>query len=329
MSLIFDALQRSEGERSGTDLVAPSAVTDLLQNIERQTLSEWEAAVQPAPADETEAAEHFAHLLPVATASETSVAPQVWPNDKEAGALVQFPSIRIPVPIPNRLICLTNSEGLVAEKFRFLGVRLRHLRRERTLKKVLITSTIPREGKSTVAANLACTLARKKQQRTLLLEGDVRRPFLSQMLGLVGKPGICEWLQGEYREISNIYHLEDLGLWILPAGTASSNPLELLQSGRLTALMEQLSTLFDWIIIDSPPVLPLADTSIWSRMADGILLVTRQGTTKKRQLQSGLEAIDQHKLLGALVNSSQSSLHSDNYYYYESAKVARSTDSEK
>jgi Mrp family chromosome partitioning ATPase len=82
--------------------------------------------------------------------------------------------------------------------------------------------------------------------------------------------------------------------------------------------MEQLEAWFDWIVIDSPPVLPLADTSLWSRLADGILLVTRKGTTEKQQLQRGLEAIEKSKLLGALVNSSANAAHSDYYQRYSS-----------
>jgi Mrp family chromosome partitioning ATPase len=78
--------------------------------------------------------------------------------------------------------------------------------------------------------------------------------------------------------------------------------------------MDQLAAWFDWIIIDSPPVLPLADTSVWSRLADGILLVTRQGTTDKRQLKRGLEALETKKLIGVLLNSSQSSDNRDYYY---------------
>jgi Mrp family chromosome partitioning ATPase len=81
--------------------------------------------------------------------------------------------------------------------------------------------------------------------------------------------------------------------------------------------MEQLAACFDWIIIDSPPVLPLADTSVWMRVADGILLVTRQGTTEKQQLQKGLEALDSQKLLGALLNGTMASAYSG-YYYHSS-----------
>ncbi|MGC2791954.1 MAG: CpsD/CapB family tyrosine-protein kinase, partial [Candidatus Sulfotelmatobacter sp.] len=178
-------------------------------------------------------------------------------------------------------------------------------------------STIPQEGKSTVAANLACTLARRKQQKTLLLEGDLRRPTLAARFGLGRIPGLCEWLSGQTEGI-NLYRLESLGLWVLPAGAAPQNPLELMQSGKLLPLMNQLEAWFDWIVVDSPPVLPLADASMWSRLADGILLVTRNGTTEKRQLKRGLEAIEKSKLLGALVNSSANAAHTDYYQRYSS-----------
>jgi capsular exopolysaccharide synthesis family protein len=322
MSLIFDALQRSEGERPGADLSALSSVTELLQRVEQhQAVSALEASLEPELGDATRrAGRDGSFVLQTAPSSNITDAPPVASepslNNKRPELFDEFQPLSISVASKSQLVCLTDGESLVAEKFRFLAVRLRHLQRERPLKRVLITSSIPREGKSTVAANLACTLARKKQQRTLLIEGDVRRPSLSQLFGLQGKPGLCDWLQGNDATMKDIYHLEGLGLWILPAGSASGNPLELLQTGRLSALMSQLTALFDWLIIDSPPVLPLADTSVWSRLADGILLVARQGITEKRQLQRGLEALDHQKLIGALLNSSHSSATSDHYYYY-------------
>jgi Mrp family chromosome partitioning ATPase len=142
------------------------------------------------------------------------------------------------------------------------------------------------------------------------------------MFGLGKNPGLCEWLEGERNLEASIYHLTGSGLWILPAGSTPSDALELLQSGKLSTLMNQLTTWFDWIIIDSPPVLPLADTSVWMRLADGILLASRQGTTEKRQLQRGLEAIEPKKLIGALVNSSTSATASD--YYYNPTGISRS-----
>jgi capsular exopolysaccharide synthesis family protein len=294
MSRIFEALQRSESERSGTTTAPPSLATELLQAVERKS----------------------GNLVPNDFATSELVA-----NDVDGSDLSQFQLLRVSLPPDSKLICLTAAESFGAEKFRFLGVRLRQLQQSRSLKKILITSTIPEEGKSTVSANLATILARKQQPKILLLEGDLRRPSLAKQFGLGSIPGLSEWLQGEPRPIQHIYRLEGPNLWFLPAGRPPENPLELMQSGRLSALLDQLSVWFDWIIIDSPPILPLADTSVWARLVDGILLVTREGTTKKRMLQRGLQALEQSKLLGAVVNSYSNTDHSNYYQRYSSGAV--------
>jgi capsular exopolysaccharide synthesis family protein len=295
MSNIFDALQRAESESSDGKSLTLTLATELLQAAEQKLRDSGTVLLPPA----TPASADAFDPIP----SET------------LGELDRYPVLPVSIREDSRLVALGKEGSLGAEKFRFLAVRLRQLRQSRPLKKVLITSTIPEEGKSTVAANLACTLARRKPQKTLLLEGDLRRPKIAAQFGLGTLPGLCEWLSGATPNI-NIYRLENLGVWLLPAGTAPQNPLELMQSGRLSPLMEQLEAWFDWIVIDSPPVLPLADTSLWSRLADGILLVTRKGTTEKQQLQRGIEAIEKSKLLGALVNSSSNASHSDYYQRY-------------
>ena len=117
-----------------------------------------------------------------------------------------------------------DKEGLAAEKFRFLGVRLRQLQQTRQLQKLLITSTLPEEGKSLVSANLAATLARRKQQKVLLLEGDLRRPVLSKQFGHPHIPGVTEWLYEGAGPINSIYYLDSLGFWFLPAGRPPGTP---------------------------------------------------------------------------------------------------------
>jgi capsular exopolysaccharide synthesis family protein len=301
MSRIFEALQRSESERSGTPLAPPALATELLEVVEREVsarVPDSSPAIELAPQDLAEVPPDY---------DETELAQ----ND-----LSQFQSLPVSLPPDTKLVCLTAPESFGAEKFRFLGVRLRQLQHTRPLKRLLITSTIPEEGKSTVAANLATILARRQQPKILLLEGDLRRPSLCKQFGLGRIPGLSEWLHGEPRTIKDIYRLEGPNLWLLPAGRPPDNPLELMQSGRLSELLNQLSGWFDWIIIDSPPILPLADTSVWARLADGILLVTREGITKKRMLQRGLQALEQSKLLGAVVNSSANTDHSNYYQRY-------------
>ena len=290
MSRLFEALRRSEPETFGFDFALPEPpVSELLKAAEVETLKPTEAE---AP-----------------NSAETQM--------PEFG---QFPSLPVSLPPGSRLVSLSGREesSLGAEKFRFLAVRLRQIRRGRDFKKLLITSTIPGEGKSTVSANLAVALAHRKKQTILLVDGDLRRPVLAQEFGLGDQAGLSECLRGEPRPITNIYRLETAGLWFLPAGRPPENPLDLMQSGRLSDLLDQLTTRFDWIVIDSPPVLPLADTSVWTRFVDGVLLVAREGTTEKRQLQRGLEALDQSKLLGMVLNSCTDGDHSSYYQRYSS-----------
>jgi capsular exopolysaccharide synthesis family protein len=274
MSRIFDGLQKLGAEQTGVeypDMV--SVATEVFEAPQDRTFS--------APADKAGIAES--------------------PLQAMEDAAPEFPSLEVALPPSSRLVFFTQPDGLAAEKFRFLGVRLRNLQRQRPLKKVLVTSTIPEEGKSMVSANLAGVLAKRKQ-RVLLLEGDLRRPVLAQQFGLQGLAGLGEWAQNGTPAVSNVYHLAGPGFWFMPAGSPLENPLELLQSGKVSYLMNQLSILFDWIVVDSPPLLPLADTTVWARMTDGTLLVTREGKTEKASLQRGLEMLPKSDLLGVVLN---------------------------
>jgi len=285
MSRIFDALKRSESERWGNDLgTPPESVTELLQAAEgRRIQQQIETLVPPA----------------------TGV---------EAFAFGSAPTLR-PAPSPEaRLVCLTDPGSMGAEKFRVLGLRLRHLRDKRKLRRVVVTGTAPEEGKSLIAANLALNQARSKVLKTLLIDGDFRRPSLAKRFG-VGEllPGLSECLRGERQLSEVVYQLEGSGLCFLPAGMAPENPLELMQSGRLQEFLDQLGTFFDWIIIDTPPIFPLADTTFWMKLADGVLLVVREEVSDKKLVQRAVEALDRATLLGVVVNSCT---YSEHKYYY-------------
>ena len=203
---------------------------------------------------------------------------------------------------------------MAAEKFRVLGLKLRHLRERRKLKRIVITSSIPEEGKSLIAANLALNQSRSKVLHTVLIDGDLRRPELGRRFGFNRNlPGLSEVLRGELRLSDVVYKLEGSGLWFVPAGVTPENPIEVMQSGRLQQILEELETFFDWVMIDTPPVLPLADTPLWMRLADGVLLVTREGVCEKKQLERTVEVIDRSTMLGVIVNSCDSN---EQKYYY-------------
>jgi capsular exopolysaccharide synthesis family protein len=286
MSRIFDALKRSEAERWGGDLLTPpESIAELLQAAEGRRVP------------------HTDELAP--------------PASMEAFAMGSGAVLR-PAPVPDaRLVCLTEPGSLGAEKFRVLGLRLRNLREKRKLKRIVVTGTAPEEGKSLIAANLAINQARSKVLKTLLIDGDLRRPTLAKRLGVGALlPGLSECLRGERPLSEVVYQLHDAGLWFLPAGLAPENPLELMQSGRLPEVLDQLGTFFDWIIVDTPPMFPLADTTFWMKLSDGVLLVVREGVSDKKLLQRAVDTVDRSILLGVVVNSCRSGEHKDYYSRY-------------
>ena len=299
MSRLFEALQRSEAERSGSPLPEiPSAATDLLQAAEAGEAQSASVRATRAAAEERPAAP-----LPEAPGATL----------EGLRSLQYFPTSE------GRLVSITQQDGLGAEKFRLLGVRLRNMRANRTLKRILVTSTIPEEGKSVVSANLALVLARGGRTRTVLVEGDLRRPTLANRFGLGKLPGLVDALAGNKSLNDVIYQLEPSGLCCIPAGHPPENPLELMQSGRAAAALTALSQFFEWIVVDSPPVLPLADTILWSKLVDGVVLVAREGKTEKRQLLKGLELLDHSRLLGVVLNASTSTDHKNYYQRYTPA----------
>ena len=300
MSYIFEALQRAEAERSGGSLPKEAdSVADLLQKVE----------------EEIDRKQSLSDLPPAAKL-----------ESPEAGS---FASAKMLLPAPaadSKLVCLTDQGGLAAEKFRLLGLKLRHLRERRKLKRIVITSSIPEEGKSLIASNLALNQSRSKILNTVLVDGDLRRPELASRFGFHRNlPGLSEVLRGERQLSEVVYKLEGSGLRFLPAGVTPENPIELMQSGRLQQLLEQLETFFDWIIIDTPPILPLADTPLWMKLADGVLLVTREGVCEKKQLERAMEVIDGSTMLGVVVNSCSSN---DQKYYYARYSSAAANDEE-
>jgi len=250
----------------------------------------------------------LAPASPAATLVDRSAADLGWSEIKSL-----LPAVRE----DSRVVMLTEANGLGAEKFRLLRARLRNVREQRQLQKLVITSAVPEEGKTLVAMNLAICLAKHTDEKILLLEGDLRKPTLGELLGNKSLPGIGEWFLREEPVNKFIYRFDDLQLWILPAGSAPEDPVNILQSARFLEVYKQLITCFDWIIIDAPPLVPMADVSFWSRHADGLLLVVREGHTPKTVLQKGLETLDNPKVVGVVFNDAHEveSAYYGNYYY--------------
>ena len=338
MSRIFDALRRSEEERKpGEESMLPAAMTNppvppaaaSSQVVpELPDLVDHVAATAP-PVDErlaelVRAARNSTHLpdfdveqftgqAPLAAEAPAPVAPVIEPQVD----LSQFQTVPLSAVASPRLVALSSERGLGAEKFRVLGARLSNIRLGKTLGVLQVTSSVVGEGKTLTSVNLAMTLAKRFDQKVLLAEGDLRKPAVCKMLGMTDRPGIGEWWEQPEKPISDyILRIGETGMCLLPAGDVS-HPASVLQSPRIAELLASLGRQFDWIIIDTPPLLPMADSNLWSRLSDGTLLVVRKGTVSRTALKKAVESLDNPKLIGIVLNDA-SDYDRVNYYdqYY-------------
>jgi len=226
-------------------------------------------------------------------------------------------SVIVDPSIGSRLVAIADPHSLGAEKFRALVTRLDNLRRQKELKSLQVTSSVAGEGKTLVSANLALTLA-QTGSKVLLVEGDLHKPSLTPLLELTDLQGMSHWWSQSDQGIADyIYRINQLSLWFLPAGTAHDQPSTILQSERFAEALLRLVGGFDWIIVDTNPLLPFADANLWSRLLDGMLLVVREGVASVKALKKGLEAIDNLNLVGVVLNdASEMDQSSYNAKYY-------------
>ncbi|MFZ0287236.1 MAG: CpsD/CapB family tyrosine-protein kinase [Terriglobales bacterium] len=202
------------------------------------------------------------------------------------------------------------------EQFRALRSRLYQAREKQPLKKVLITSALPKEGKSFVAANLAQALVRQQGQRALLIDADLRAARLHVSLGAAASPGLSEYLTNQVSEFKIIQKGTMENLFFMPSGCEVSNPSELLAGERLQSLLALLEPLFDWIIVDSPPAVPVTDASLLAKCCDGVLLVVRSDVTPFDLAQKARLEFGDEQLLGVVLNGVGSGSMPYHRYYY-------------
>lgn len=210
------------------------------------------------------------------------------------------PTFAIPEWPGARLVSWTQPNSLAAEKLRVIVARFK--RAPRCMRRVLVTSAVQGDGKSTVSVNLAITFA-SQGERTLLIDGDLHQPALASLLCVDGAVGFADWCKQTTPQTNLLQRAEGLPLWFLPAGSCQEQPLALLQSSQAAALMADLAHWFTWIVIDSPPIVPLADSNAWALLSDSILLVARHGRTPKKALIKSLESLDRSKLFTVVMNS--------------------------
>jgi protein-tyrosine kinase len=222
-------------------------------------------------------------------------------------------------PDPATMLFLNGDDSARGtEEFRTLRSRLYHLREKMPLKKLLITSALPKEGKSFTSSNLAQVMVRQHGRRALLIDADLRAPRLHLMLGTTSDPGLSDYLLGQNDEFSIMQRGPLANLFFIPSGTGATDPAELIGNGRLKHLLQRVEPLFDWIIIDSPPAVPVSDASVLAKACDGVLMVVRSNSTPIDLARKARQEFPDQALVGVVLNGTRDQAVPYARYYYES-----------
>ncbi len=342
MSRIYEALQKAEAERGGV----PEAVN---QNQENDRGLDLDLERRFAPMSTSEPFGYSSSLAVAESPVEVDVLDQAPPLDHVSSPLSSLSQMSggLPTravgldldliqqkawsPAFDRLPGLLD-RGPAVEQFRSLRSRIYELRDKRPLKTILVTSGLPQEGKSFVSTNLAVSLARNKNARVLLIDGDMRRYTVHQVLGCDPDPGLADYLSSR-TALSQVIQRCDPSLSkgvtngtgvILPplavisGGNGGDKAADLSNNNRFEELIHAVAPLFDWIIVDSSPVLPVSDAVNLSRFCDGVLLVARSGVTEYENAQRTLAELKSAHLLGFVLNGTSAPSHRGEYYGYSS-----------
>ena len=287
-----------------------------------------ETAHTPAPNEQTLAPGGSA--LPAGQASRTAGATL---GAAGSARTPEFVSLDVSAArVEPHLIAITQPRSSHAERFRSLRTRILHAGERRKMQAFVITSAGIMEGKTLTAVNLSWLLAQTDGVNALLIDGDLRNPCAAEYLGLDAPTGLSEVLAGEASLAEAIIKLQPAGLHVLPGGSARDDVAEILSGPRFLALLKEVRRMFNYIIIDAPPLGIFTDASVLINRADAALIVARAGKTRYAALERLLEPLPRERLLGVILNGSDEQLNEQNYYYYRrysSRRAVSARESEK
>lgn len=220
--------------------------------------------------------------------------------------------------INKKKTCLKNMDFIITEQFRALKTKIFYTMNGNAPRTLLITSALPFEGKSMVAANLAITLAQGAREHALLVDCDFRKPCLHKLFGLTPEKGLADYLSGNADILAILSKTDTPKITLLPVGKKPLNPLDLLASAKMKQLVQELKTRYNdrYIIFDSSPIQLASETRFLLSQVDGVILVVQAGKTDRRIVQKIIQDMDKEKLLGVVLNCLPKSISNQQYYYY-------------
>lgn len=201
-----------------------------------------------------------------------------------------------------RLVMRDAPYSMGADRFRLLRMHLQALAKRQRVKVLMVTSALPREGKTTAALNLAIGLAECGGGAVALAEMDLRHPQMADLLGLEKDRGLAESLEEGSDPLASLRRVEPLGIYLLPAGAPPSNPLELLNGEGAARAVQQLRSAFEWVVVDAPPVIAVPDVLALRNLTDGCLWVMRAHATPRDLVREAMEQMGPEHILGMILN---------------------------
>ncbi|WP_431029557.1 CpsD/CapB family tyrosine-protein kinase [Lysinibacillus sp. LZ02] len=219
-----------------------------------------------------------------------------------------------------RLITISNRKSVISEQFRTIRTNVTFAIPDQEVKTILVTSSIPGEGKSTNAANLGVVFA-QEGKRVLIVDADMRKPTLHYTFDIFNTIGLSTMLARKSVFYDTIQETPITGLFILPSGPIPPNPAELLSSKMMDAVLEEMKKTYDIIIFDAPPLLSVADGQILSHKCDGTLLIVNSGVVPKEAVLKAKATLitSQANIMGVVLNNYKMSRNRKQYYQYYGA----------
>jgi succinoglycan biosynthesis transport protein ExoP len=234
--------------------------------------------------------------------------------------------------LDKRIVSLTAPSSMEAEQYQTLRLKLEYLQRERDCRVIGVSSPGAREGKTVTSINLAGTLARDAAKRVLLIEADLRRPSVARYLGLEseGVPGLTQVVRDPSLSLKDAIRVRDtLTFDVMLAGSVDAPVDEVCRSPRLRALLEEARRTYHYVILDTPPLGPVADGAILAQSVDGLLLVVAAHHTPRKALEEALNLLDCTSVLGIIFNGDDRPLFGYRkryrYQYFSNARPGRTT----
>ena len=328
MSEFFRALERAERERARrTEQPRPQPPVETAHDVEAVT------AVEPAPVMATAVIEEpplFVRPVeepPIITIPEAPPAPRSTPP--LSVAVERATGTRPTGEVDEHLVSLITPDTFEADQYRVLRHAVEQRRRTTSLAIVGVTSAGAGDGKTTTSINLAGALAQDRGARVLLIDCDLRSSAMARRLGLAEGRGLVQAIVDPMLTLDDaIRHLPRFNLDVMPAGFETASPYELLKSPRLGDLFEAARRRYDYVVVDTPPVMPFPDCRVLAKVVDGFLLVVSANRTPRRVIDEALEVLPKEAMIGVVFNGENQAAASKaahSYYADEGTSTADET----